>query len=85
MRVYCLQIHTNTESDEMDNIHICESIEALTKVFDDSCNYHKKCSECCLYWCPPEEDDVNGVCGGFEFENADGSITRGRVFDYDVV
>ena len=84
MRVYCLQIHTNTESDEMDNIHICESIETLKKVFDDSYNYLEKCTEGCLWWNPPEEGN-DGVNGGFEFENADGSITRGRVFDYDVV
>jgi hypothetical protein len=37
-----------------------------------------------LWWNPPEESN-DGVNGGFEFENADGSITRGRVFDYDVV
>lgn len=84
MRVYCLQVHTNTESDEMDNIRICESIDALNKVFDDSCNYLKKCTECCLWWIPPEENDDGGVSGEFGFENADGSITRGRVFDYDV-
>lgn len=84
MRVYCLQIHTNIETDEMDDIHICESIEALEKTFDNVCNYLKACTECCLYWKPPEETD-DGMNGGFQFENADGSITMGRVFDYDVL
>lgn len=84
MRVYCLQVHTNTESDEMDNIHICESIETLERTFDDVCKYHKKCAEYCFCFHPPVEND-DGLSGGFEFENADGSITRGRVFDYDVL
>lgn len=84
MRVYCLQIHTNTESDEMDDVRIYESIETLKMAFDGVCNYLKKCTECCLYWNPPEESD-DGVCGGFEFENANGSITKGRAFEYDVI